>query len=329
MSECILLKSGSTDLDVITATAADVVAPKVFIDKDGESVQGTVTDCGAWTGSVAMNGKTTIPYGKHNGSGYISGPSITDRGAPTYTLPINGTQTIAAGYYSGGKVTQSIPTKAGTTITPGTSTKTAIPAGTYASGAINVAGSSTLTAANIKKGVTIFGVTGAWEGYSSSPLYLFNSGSYGGGQSGVTVMREYGTHAITGGYIDVRTTGNYDGYGYTLFRFNNTLSLNNYNYIKIYGRAMSDAEYGNNYVCQGAYCWIGISTDSTLTRLDSTYTAKTSDIKFVETSFSTAILNVSSITGNYYIYFAIKGSNGMSGTYRFGGKINQIFTSNT
>ena len=47
MSECILLKSGGTDLDFITATAADVVAPKVIINKDGEPVTGTMPNNGA------------------------------------------------------------------------------------------------------------------------------------------------------------------------------------------------------------------------------------------------------------------------------------------
>lgn len=60
------------------------------------------------------------------------------------------------------RATGTMPTKAATTITPGTSAKTAISAGTYASGTITVAGDTNLKAANIKAGVSIFGVTGSY-----------------------------------------------------------------------------------------------------------------------------------------------------------------------
>ncbi len=45
-----------------------------------------------------------------------------------------------------------------------------------------------LNASVIKKGVSILGITGTFEGYVSNPLYLFKNGSYGGGQSGISIM---------------------------------------------------------------------------------------------------------------------------------------------
>lgn len=55
------------------------------------------------------------------------------------------------------------------TITPGTSSQTAISAGSYANGTITVAGDADLIASNIKKNVEIFGVTGTFEGEGSTP----------------------------------------------------------------------------------------------------------------------------------------------------------------
>lgn len=61
---------------------------------------------------------------------------------------------------TGLKMTGTMPSVAGKTIIPSTSTQTAILAGRYASGNIIVSGSSNLIASNIKSGVNIFGVTG-------------------------------------------------------------------------------------------------------------------------------------------------------------------------
>ena len=63
---------------------------------------------------------------------------------------------------------------AGRTVTPGKANQTVISAGQWASGNIVVAGDADLIAANIKKGVNLFGVTGTFEGYvpSDNDLYL-------------------------------------------------------------------------------------------------------------------------------------------------------------
>lgn len=85
---------------------------------------------------------------------------------------------------NGEKITGTIPSAAAATITPGTSNKTAISAGTYAAGNITVAGDADLIADNIRSGKEIFGVTGnTWAGsltfagnYASSSYYT-SSGS--------------------------------------------------------------------------------------------------------------------------------------------------------
>lgn len=59
-----------------------------------------------------------------------------------------------------GKITGTIGSVAGTTITPGTATKTAVAANKYTTGAVRVAGDANLVPENIKSGVSIFGVAG-------------------------------------------------------------------------------------------------------------------------------------------------------------------------
>lgn len=66
-------------------------------------------------------------------------------------------------YVNGSKVTGNIASQAAQTITPGTSDKT-IASGKYLSGTQTIKGDANLVAGNIKSGVSIFGVTGSYEG---------------------------------------------------------------------------------------------------------------------------------------------------------------------
>ena len=63
------------------------------------------------------------------------------------------------GYVNGSKITGSIESLGATTYTPGTSDQT-ISSGQYLSGVQTIKGDQYLVAANIKSGVTIFGVQG-------------------------------------------------------------------------------------------------------------------------------------------------------------------------
>lgn len=81
--------------------------------------------------------------------------------APVISVSAGGLITATAGDKS---ATQQLPTQESKTVTPGTSTKTAVASGRYTTGNVNVAGSANLVPANIKSGVNIFGVTGAFEG---------------------------------------------------------------------------------------------------------------------------------------------------------------------
>ena len=107
MSKAIIMCGGGrgADLDVVTAGRPDVLAGKVIVDKDGEPLTGTMVNRGAVSQALGVNGTYTIPEGYHNGSG---------------------------------KVTQSIATMGGQTITPGSSQQTISCSGKYMTGNIVV-----------------------------------------------------------------------------------------------------------------------------------------------------------------------------------------------
>ena len=76
-------------------------------------------------------------------------------------------------YVRGAKVNGNIPSLGAQTITPGTTAKT-IPDGRYLSGLQTIAGDANLLAGNIKKGVSIFGVAGSYEGDLSGKLQIID-----------------------------------------------------------------------------------------------------------------------------------------------------------
>jgi len=141
---------GGADLDVITASAGDVLAGKVTVDREGEPLVGTVKDQGNWGFSeLAAGSAVTIPEGKHGGGGKVTAKSLASQ-----TPGDSAAGHILAGrtaWVNGSKLTGTIPSQGAATITPGTSNKTAIAAGRYASGDITVAGSSTRWPVTSKK----------------------------------------------------------------------------------------------------------------------------------------------------------------------------------
>lgn len=118
---------------------------------------------------LTASGKTiTVPAGYY-ASNASKSVSTATQATPSITVDSNGLITASAtqnsGYVSAGtkSATVQLTTKAATTITPGTSSKIAVAKNVYTTGDITVAGDADLKAANIKKGVNIFGVTGTYE----------------------------------------------------------------------------------------------------------------------------------------------------------------------
>ena len=162
------------------ATAADVAEGKTFTSSAGLKVTGT-----AKASTPTLQSKTVTPSTSQQiitpDSGYDGLSSVTVESMPmaslsTPTISVDSagkiTATVkqtASGYVEAGSKssTKQLTTKGAATITPGTSDQT-IASGTYLTGAQTVKGDANLIAGNIKKGVSIFGVAGSFEGSGGS-----------------------------------------------------------------------------------------------------------------------------------------------------------------
>lgn len=80
---------------------------------------------------------------------------------------------------NGDPLTGTMTEKAAATYTPGTANQS-IAANQFLTGAQTIKGDTNLKAANIKKGVSIFGVTGTWEGYIPGSNDLYYKGANSG-----------------------------------------------------------------------------------------------------------------------------------------------------
>lgn len=265
----------STDLTAVTATAADVLQGKVIIGANGKPLTGNMANKGAWNGSVAMNGTVTIPAGYHNGSGEVTGPAITNRG--NYGGAGNSRGNDASGQRMWVKV----------------------PGGYYNENAqvflnwADIRSMAGLTPDKIKKDVSIMGITGSWEGYVKSPLYLYNKGTWSGLQTtGMTAV-----NLGAGVYLQEKdgsigfASRNRPDSPSSNARLNQTFNLSSYKYIKV------------NASCYENYALIGVSTSENAGIGQYTASARSSNDGYI-------ILDVSSLSGNYYIYFEGSSLNG-------------------
>ena len=95
-----------------------------------------------------------------------------EQAMPSITVSASGLITAqatqSAGYVAAGSksATKQLTTQAAKTITPGTIDQTAVSTGNYTIGDVTIKGDANLVAGNIKSGVNIFGVAGAYEGSS-------------------------------------------------------------------------------------------------------------------------------------------------------------------
>lgn len=128
---------GGADLDVITATAADVRKNKVIVDREGEPLAGTMKEM------------------------------------------------------------------AGGTYTPGTADVVLVPANTFVTAPIIMKGDRNLVAGNIKKNVTIFNITGSFEGWVAGNGELYR---YGNNAAGFAPSTYHNVVVFDSGQITVNCT---------------------------------------------------------------------------------------------------------------------------
>lgn len=160
--------SGGTDLPTLQnpGDADKLLAGYQLIDQSGQSVTGTIPSKAA-SDLTARGATVTVPAGyypaqtsKSVATAAQATPSITvDSGGK-----ITASATQAAGYVTAGTktATKQLTVQEAKTWTPGTSNQT-LASGRYLTGTQTIKGDANLKAANIVKGVSIFGVTGTAE----------------------------------------------------------------------------------------------------------------------------------------------------------------------
>lgn len=299
----------------------------------GASAQ-TVSCTGKYmTGDVTINAVAGLSAGNIANGVTVGGVSGTYKGLgnvtqaqvlsgktfSTATLSnASGTMTNYSGYTSTSNYVSST-FRSGTTgyvfVSPGGT-------GYYTTGSYLRIPATNLAAGNIKKGVTILGITGTFQGMVDSPYYLLNknSSTSGGHLSVASGMRYYPLKvAISSeshfyddydyGYDNMYlrgTCGNDSPGGWILWRLSDSaISLAAYN--TLYIKATVDP-YGSGGAAQ-----LGISTSGSVT--SNSFNAS---INLYEINQGTFSLNISSLNSTYWFYFyqngGATGSRGTSGT---------------
>lgn len=221
-SSLIIVSGGGTD----TSEGNPNINPSVVLtgytiyDIEGEKLTGDMAAQSTSASNLNPGDQINIPFGYHDGThavsavvlssktsatadaghilnaytGWKNGNLITgsmaNKGTTNGSISANGTYTVPVGWHNGnGKVTQSLSTQGATTVTPGTSNKTVIAASKWSTGNQIVAGNGNLTAGNIKKNVSIFGVTGSYQLTKQAEVWLMNGWTLWSEANGVGIFR--------------------------------------------------------------------------------------------------------------------------------------------
>lgn len=187
-------------------SASDLLSGKQLIDSDGNVVTGTIAS--KTSSNLTVSGRTvTVPAGYY-ASNASKSVSTATQATPSISISegglITASATQSAGYVASGtkSSTKQMTIKSIATITPTTSNQT-IASGTYIIGTQTIKGDANLVASNIKKGVSIFGVTGTCSPveyvavtFNSALLSRINALSYTSVESGVVTAHYHADSTI-------------------------------------------------------------------------------------------------------------------------------------
>ena len=268
---------------------------------------GGMTNRGAVIQELGAGGSYTIPEGFHNGSGKVSAKSLASQ-----TPGTSAAGHILAGrtaWVNGSKITGTIPSQAGGTLTPSTSAVTANCSGKYMTSNYTIPAFALPPANALRKGYsyTLYGktVTGTLEQWLSSPADVT------GNETGATKI---GTS--TGFFSWITSPKSINVFcgsngGSTLGRLNTAVNVSSYKYLKLFVPRAYDKS-GSQY-----YTKVGISLQADGSGV--TYGAEVLANSTV-TNFN-VILDVTNYNGMYFIYVSVRSASTTKNNGIMGGTI--------
>ena len=186
--------SGKVTVDVPSSTTiptdgdaatSDVLTGKTFYS-GGSKKTGAMTNRGAWSTNKTSNGDVPIPAGYHNGSGKVTvnvSTSTTTGALDTPSISFDkklGRFTATSKVKTSGYISTSDTTTKSYTIarylggeyTPTKESKTVSLTEKYCTGDVVIKGDNNLIPANIKNGISIFGVAGSYTGDGANVISI-------------------------------------------------------------------------------------------------------------------------------------------------------------
>ena len=154
----------------LTASGATVTVPAGYYETQATKSISTATQA---TPSISVSSSGLITASATQSAGYVSAGTksatkqLTTQAAKTVTPSTSSQTAVASGRYTTGAVTvAAVPTQT-KSATPKASSQTISPDSGKFLSSVTIAGDTNLKAENIKSGVSIFGVTGTMQKYST------------------------------------------------------------------------------------------------------------------------------------------------------------------